>query len=438
MVQKKFIFISLLILLLLGCSFAGCNPKPDQDPEVKTLTLAVFENNPRLSEWVSIYNKNHPEVSITLVNYFDKYSDSFEALKQLKIEIVAGKGPDLIDFSLLYSPIDASSGMLVDLYPLMQNDARFNKQDFYYNILESLEVGDSLYVLAPTFGITSYATTNHELSGLERMDIEQLIEVYNQREDGTILFPGETKSDVLAKICYWGLGNYIDWGNGSCRFNSDSFKALLNFADQFPSTLNITADYSAMNFFTEGRAILYPVSFDNVYGTTLVRMLYGKTPTYIGYPLDSGNGNMAAIADIAIGISATSNNKDEAWDFLVSLLDRDFQDNTESGLPLRINSLKQQLADAMETAYDANGNMVVQEQLIFDGEDPVNIFEISEEDAETLELIISKVEFSATVDSALYSIVLEEADYLFNDDRAVDDVADIIQNRVSLYINENK
>jgi len=33
---------------------------------------------------------------------------------------------------------------------------------------------------------------------------------------------------------------------------------------------------------------------------------------------------------------------------------------------------------------------------------------------------------------------MEEADYMFNDNRKVDDVADIIQNRASLYIQENK
>lgn len=433
----------LWILLILCFSFTGCNAKSSAVTETKTLTLAVFESESQLSrsklfQWVNLYNENNSDVKIEIVNYLDNYSDSFEAFNQIKVEISAGKGPDMINFGGQYSPLDASSGMMADLYPLMQNDESFDKQDFYYNILESFEVGDSLYVLVPTYRIDSYATANNELLGLERMDIKQLADAYNMLDDESILFPGETKKAVFGMICYGSLENYVDWGEGICHFNSDSFKEILNFANQFPLSLNMANDYSAKAFFTEGRALLYPVSIDNVYGTTRIRTLYGETPTYIGYPLDSGNGNMAAIVDISIGISSTSKNKEEAWGFLRSLLDGEFQDNTESGLPLRISSLEQKLEDAKRAEFDSNGEKVVKERLIFDSEDSVNIYEITNEDAETLKAIISKIEFSMTVDSNLYSIMLEEADYLFNDDRNVDNVADIIQNRASIYINEKK
>ena len=433
----------LWILLILCLSFTGCNAKASATTEIKTLTLAIFESESQLSrskllQWVNLYNESHSDVKIEIINYLDNYSDPFEALNQIKIEISAGKGPDMVNFGNQYSPIDASSGMMADLYPLMQNDESFERQDFYYNILRSFEVGDSLYVLVPSYRIDSYATANNELLGLERMNIKQLVDAYNMLDDESILFPGETKKAVFGMICYGSLENYVDWAEGKCHFNSDSFKEILHFANQFPLSLNMANDYSAKAIFTEGRALLYPIFIDNVYGTTSIRMLYGETPAYIGYPLDSGSGNMAAIVDIAVGISSTSKNKEEAWGFLRSLLDSEFQDNTERGLPLRVSSLEQKLKDAMTEEFDSNGEKVVKEQLIFEGEDPANIYEISNEDVETLKAIISKIEFSTTVDSNLYSIMLEEADYLFNDDRNVDDVADIIQNRASVYINEKK
>lgn len=438
--MKKHILWILLILCFL---FTGCNTKSSKTTEVKTLTLAVFESESQLSrskllQWVNLYNEENSNVRVEIINYLDNYSDPFEALNQIKIEISAGKGPDMINFGRQYSPIEASSGMMADLYPLMQNDGSFESQDFYYNILESFKVGESLYVLVPSYRIDSYATANSELSGLERMDIKQLVDAYNMMDDESVLFPGETKKAVFGMICYGSLENYIDWGEGICHFNGDSFKEILHFANQFPLNLNMANDYSTKATFTEGRALLYPVSIDNVYGTTRIRMLYGETPTYIGYPLDSSSGNMAAIVDIAIGISSTSKNKEEAWGFLRSLLDSEFQDNTENGLPLRISSLEQKLEGALKAEFDSNNEMVVKERLIFDGEDPVNIYEISNEDAGMLKSIISKIEFNAAIDYSLYNIMLEEADYLFNDNRNVDDVANIIQNRVSIYINEKK
>lgn len=433
--MKKHILWTLLILCFL---LTGCDAKSSAETETKILTLAVFQSESQLQEsvllqWVNLYNEKHSDIKIEIVNYYNDYSDLDEALNRVKIEINAGKGPDMINFGSQYSPLDASCGMMADLNPFMQNDESFNEQDFYYNIFKAFEIGDSLYVIVPGFRIDSYATVNNELTDLEGMDIKQLADTYNTLDDGCILFPGETKKAVFGMICYGSLENYIDWDEGTCSFNSDSFKEILNFANQFPLNLNIADDYSAKEIFTEGRALLYPVSIHNVYQITGIRMLYGETPTYIGYPFDSGCGSMAAISDIAIGISSTSKNKNEAWEFLRSLLDSEFQDNIQNGLPLRVSSLEKNIEEAMKPEYDANDNKVVKEILRFEGEEPVNIYEISAEDAETLKLIINRIEFNATVDYNLYNIILEEADYLFNDDRNVDDVADIIQNRASIY-----
>lgn len=434
--MKKYI---LWISLILCFVFTGCGAGPSVEAEVKTLTLATFQGETSsLWQWVNRYNENHTNVKIEIVNYLENYPDPYGALDQIKIEIGAGKGPDMIDFGRQYSPLDASCGILADLYPFIQNDDSFDRQDYYYNVLEAFEVGGSLYVLVPGYTIDSYATDNGELTGLERMDIKQLVDAYNRLDGESILFPGETKRSVFGMICYGSLENYIDWGAGTCDFDSDSFKELLRFANRFPLELNITDDYSVKEIFTEGRALLYPVSIDNVYGATSVRMLFGKTPTYIGYPFDAGCGSLAEIADLAIGISAASQNQEEAWEFLKSLLDSEFQDNIRRGLPVRVSSLEQKLEDAMRTEYDVNGEMIVKESVRFEGEEPVNIYEISAEDAETLRSIISKIEYNTTGDRNLQDILQEEADYLFDDGRNVDDVADTIQNRASVYISENK
>lgn len=92
----------------------------------------------------------------------------------------------------------------------------------------------------------------------------------------------------------------------------------------------------------------------------------------------------------------------------------------------------------MRTEYDANGEKVAKDAIRFEGEDPVNIYEITVEDAEMLKTIINEIEYNTADDQELKGILLEEAEYLFNNDRNVDDVAKIIQNRASVYISENK
>lgn len=427
-------------IMLAGCFLlAGCGVRPpaNAETETETLTLATL-GGADLSHWVNLYNEKHPEVKIETVNYLDNYPDPREALNQIKIEITAGQGPDLINFGRQYSPLDASSGMLADLYPFLQEDESFDRQDYYCNILDAFAVGDSLYVLVPGYKIDSYATVNDQLAWLEGMNVQQLEDAYNMLGDDGILFPGETKKAVFGMMCYGSLENYIDWAEGTCDFNRESFKEILHFANQFPLHLNITDEYSAKEMFAGGQALLYPVSIDDASGITGVRMLFGKTPVYIGYPFDQGCGTMAGIASLAMGISASSKNMEASWDFIRSFLDSEYQDSITNALPLRVSSMEQKLEEAMRAEYDANGEKVAKGVLRFEGEEPVEIYEITEEDAETLRSLIRKIENNATVDYNLYNILLEEVEYLFNEDRNIDDVANIIQNRASIYISENK
>lgn len=437
--KKKILWLLLpLCLYLTGCGRAAATTA-----EIKTVTLAVFQSESELAgsqllQWVNIYNERNSDVNIEILHYMDNDSDPSSALNQIKVEISAGKGPDLIDFGRQYSPLDASSGILVDLKSYLQRDGVYESQNFYNNILDSFAVGDDLYVLVPNYKIDSYTTMSKELAGMKKMNVKQLTDAYNALDSESILFPGETKKSVFAMLCFGSLENYIDWENGTCKFTGDSFQEMLNFANQFPSTLHMENDYSVKTVFTEGHALLYPVTLDNVYGTTKVRLLYGETPTYIGYPMDAGNGNMAAIVDTAIGISSASRNKEEAWKFIESLLSSEFQNDIKKGLPLRVSSLEQKLTDSMEVEYDIEGEKIVKDRIVFEGEDPVNIYEIEDIDAETLKAIIGKVQFSATIDPFVYNIVLEESEYLFHEDRKIEEVADIIQNRASIYIEEHK
>lgn len=438
--MKKYIIGMLVILSFL---LTGCGRGMSSEPEKKVLTLAVLKRDSQLQgsdfvKWINQYNAEQTDVQIEVVNYLESYQDLEEALNQIKIEINAGKGPDMIDFGTLYSPIDASCGMLEDLNTFIQNDFSFHEQEYYSNILEAFEVGDSLYVMLPSFRINSFTTVNEQLARLERMDIHQLAEAYNALGEGAILFPGETKKAVFGMICYGSLENYIDWEEGICHFDSDGFKEILQFANRFPLYLDLSEEYSAKQIFTEGKALLYPVMLDSVYGIAGIRQLYGETPTYIGYPFDSGYGTMAAINDIAIGISSTSNHKEETWTFLKGLLEGEFQDNIKNGFPLRVSSLEQKLQDAEKPVHDADGEKSVQYRLYFEGEEPVEVSDISPGDAETLKALIRKIEHNNSVDSDLYNILLEEVDFLFYENRNVEEVAEVIQSRAGIYISEKK
>jgi ABC-type glycerol-3-phosphate transport system substrate-binding protein len=429
--MKRYALLFFLILLLNACQSAPA------EPETVTLDLAVLYDNKELARFVSAYNTAHEDIQINIVNYNEEKIGFDEALNKLKIEIIGGRGPDLVNLGTNYSPLDAAS-IFTNLYPIMENDPSFHKEDYYFNIMDSFAVGESLYVIVPKYSIDTFSTVNPALRGLGRYDMQKLAEVYESRPAGTILFPGETKLTVFAALCYGSMANYIDWDKGTCRFDSESFVAMLDFANQFPLQLVMANDYSPKEDFALHRAILFPAGIVDVFAVTQARILFGETPAFIGNPCDSGNGNVVQIGSIAIGISPNSLHKEEAWAFIKSFLDSEYQDNIKAALPIRVQSLEQALAEAMTVEYDENGEMVVKSQLRFEGEVADDIYQITEEDAEALRTIIRNIEANCALDDPLYSILMEEADYFFNNNKSAADVAAIIQSRAQVYISERK
>lgn len=103
-----------------------------------------------------------------------------------------------------------------------------------------------------------------------------------------------------------------------------------------------------------------------------------------------------------------------------------------------MSSLEQKLQDAEKPVHDADGEKAVQYRLYFEGEEPVEVSDISPGDAETLKALIRKIEHNNSVDSDLYNILLEEVDFLFYENRNVEEVAEVIQSRAGIYISEKK
>jgi hypothetical protein len=100
--------------------------------------------------------------------------------------------------------------------------------------------------------------------------------------------------------------------------------------------------------------------------------------------------------------------------------------------------LEQALAAAQTLEYDENGEKIVKARLVVDGETADDIYQIPEEDAEALRTVIRSIEASSATDGHLYSILIEEADYFFNNNKSAAEVAAIIQSRAQIYISERK
>jgi ABC-type glycerol-3-phosphate transport system substrate-binding protein len=135
-------------------------------------------------------------------------------MQRIKMEIMSGTGPDMllksgdqgVDLML-----NASSGLLVDLVPLMNGDADFQEKDYVSSILTATKKDGKLYQFPLTFyfsGLLGSADRVPDVTGWTPDSFLQFTE--GLPEGRTPFTPLTMRSELLAEILPYSLGSFID------------------------------------------------------------------------------------------------------------------------------------------------------------------------------------------------------------------------------------
>ncbi len=173
--------------------------------------------------------------------------------------------------------------------------------------------------------------------------------------------------------------------------------------------------------------------------------MYGE-PVYIGYPAADGIGCIAECSG-ALALAAQSENPEEAWDYIEYYLER--SPNRVIGFSTRRSFLEQQMEDAVTVSYyldeegnpllDADGNPVPESlggvRWSFE-DDEITFRTATEEEVNCVKELIESARPLSAADDRIMAIIQEEAEPFFQGQKSVEEVADIIQSRVQIYLDE--
>ena len=208
----------------------------------------------------------------------------------------------------------------------------------------------------------------------------------------------------------------------------------------------------------------YPLEDATVFGA----VKGGGYAAYAGYPSSTGSSSFFALPDAASsydaawGISADCQNKEAAWSFVRQLLLPPASEIEVDGVLYRLHyfpinasafeqSIKPQYFTYADGTYalDRDGNpieapkglsAIPSASLPEDFPLQMVIYELapSEAQMERFWKLYNSIDHVCTEDAALLDIILEQAQPYFAGDKALDETADLIQRRASLYVNENR
>lgn len=424
----------IIILLFLALCLSSCGRKENQGPVV--LVLASFYGESVLQKQVDVFNQNHTDYQIEIKSYQRADISEEDGIAQIQREIIAGNGPDLIDFGSSYSNTDVIGGYTEDLMPYLEGDL----DKYFTNILESFCYKGSLYAIPVSFTLDTFAGSKEALGGREQWNVREMMACYQEQPEDVMLYPGETRYDVLSRILTGSMEYYIDWESGTCSFDQGEFGQVLSFAASFPEGLEIDNDFSVKQAFLDGKALIIPTRIGGIYGIASAEYIFDdKDISYIGYPVEGVSGTVISPASSVLAISGKSKHKEICWEFISQYLDVEYQ--KKLGLPINRAAMEEKLAQSLETEYeivDGEKQPVVKSQVSFEGDDqPQYIYCLTEEQTQRLMELIESAQINDAYDHHLYRIIMDEVDSYFSGDKTLEEVTEIIQNKASIYVSES-
>lgn len=426
--------------------FTKVDSKDVKDKRI--LTLGCNGLDWEVRRQVVEFNKNNEEYRITVEDYsnYNTDEDYTVGLTRLNTDIASGKAPDilLLDSSM---PIDsyASKGLFEDFYPYMDEDEELNREDFFSNVLEAYGTNGKLYRMVPKFIIYTVAGKTADVGANPGWTMDKLMTVMDTKPEGTQIFSEMTRESIMNYGIQMSGDQYINWKTGECHFNTEEFIDFLEFVKQFPEELG--EDYyndafwqSYDSMWRENKVLLKQMYLSSFSSYNYDKKgTFGEDITLIGFPVKEGNG-AALMAGIEMAMSSKSKNKDGAWQFIRYFLTDGYQGQIDYYWPLSLKQMDKLAEEAMKnpTYEDENGNMVEMEQTYMLSGMEVAITPMSRTEVDQLIAYIKTVNQVYSYNEALLNIVSEEAAPYFAGQKNAKEVADIIQSRVQIYVNENR
>ena len=451
------------------------------------LTFACMYLDWNMRDAIVKFNRASNTHRIVVRDYseYNTDDDYTAGIQKLNTEMLSGKLPDMIDINTYSMPIEqyAAKGFLTDLYELIDADADLSRESFVQPVLKALESADGkLYQLPSTFAVSTAIALDKVAGDYDTWNLAAVKDAMTKLQDGASVFDVyRTKSDILQTCISRNIDAFVDWENGSAHFDSDEFKALLEFANQFPDTYdweNATDEEndSAQNRINSGKQLM-----TDMYVSSFEDMLYQLTGfnggvKFVGYPSEDGTSNHAFQVDGAIAISSTCADKTAAWNFMKQFLTEDYQLGSNVwNFPINQKAFDQKLKNAMTEEYqtDENGNVVKDENgnpiripkmtyyttdtgsgvtfgaatapaastVVIGGtavndDGSISIYAMTQEQVDQILDLINTTTAVYGYDESILNIISDEAAAYFAGEKSLDDTANMIQSRVNLYVAE--
>jgi len=411
--------------------------RSDEENERTILTLGGLEIPDYIYMEVAKFNRENQNYQIE-INEYGINGDWEGAVTRFSVEMIAGRGPDIVINNGL------NPDYMINLYTLIDVDPDFDRTNFFPNVLNIMETPEgTLPFISSSFTIRSVFTKQEYVDRFNPFTYESLLKQLDETDCAETL-GGDiwmTRESFMFSILLLSGDSFIDYTDNRANFDSEEFINVLEIVDRLPvrgDTFMSLGDEVARLYRGEQYLIFVPILIiDYIYEMQAVI----NDLVALGMPTSEGGRHAIALGH-GISINAGSSNQEAAWSFIRQLLLPDA--DHELFLPLNVDVFEIFITEF--TTPDLWDETIPEIGAVEGEERPrksyhlnpeTYLYAMTESDASAIREIIQSADIPVRGDRTVFFILQEEFENYFNGyHRSAADTARIIQNRVQTYLDE--
>lgn len=442
--KKKIRYKGVIVILFIvwGFQLGGCekgkegesasvtNEEIPTDEEIVSYGCVVMD--PEIQKAIVRFNKLNSDVEIVIKDYGKEAGNDAEtAITQMNLDILNGTAPDILALPFKCSmDLYVQKGVLENLYPYMDEDETLSREDFLPNILEAYEKDGNLYALPVAFELDTLLGKASVLGDKVGWTLDEMVAFVDSCQPEASVFKKASKWEIM-KICMTANWNkFVDWNNSEDIFDIGEYKKILEFSNRFQTDEKYVEDTKYWQRIGTGDLLLYPASLCSGTDGDLYSGFFGEKVVFKGYPCDDGSGSLIK-SYTTTSINSRSQHKESAWKFVSTLLQEEYYEQSAfvRGFSVRKDILEKQLEESMSQGW---GTYSIGADFVME------IKPATQESVDNIKSLIKGADRLASYDYEIMNILMEEAEMYFAGSKSVDEVVEIAENRIQMYVNENR
>lgn len=414
-------------------------PTPlDECPVQEVVTIGTVRPSTNLLNSVADFNRQNEDFNVSILNYSIGGKTYNEAREALKLDISLGKGPDICTVDWLGDTESLiAKGCFTDLSGYLDGSGMFKREDFISQALDIYSDEGQLMAIPKYFSLRTIAASPDTVGENAGWDLED-VKAAVQAHPNAVVF-AEVDSSYMIDVCLRNMmGEFVDFEKKEADFDSPAYMGFLDFLKSLPDNYddNKSMEYSG-EWLRDGRALFSIRDIGRLTDFQILEENFGGSYICIGYPSPDRSPDCIIQASEAYAITSSAADKDKAWKFVEWSHSTQGEESelvmmSRNGFPTRTEIFEREMQEALEasdTGLGSQGGTTVSGTY-------VKYRKTTPEEIELLRSMIDCAGPEKSMEEVILEIIYEETASLFDGSKSAEEVAEVIQNRVQLYLDE--